>query len=82
MRPSFHVTWFSHGLENLEKWEGVFQSGEYVGILNKLQILGKSQGTLHKILKDSGNFRKMLFVIFSDIEMNYVLFAKMDKVFS
>ena len=52
------------------------------GILNKLEILGKSQGTLHKILKNSGNFRKMLFVIFTDIYMNYVLFAKMDKVFS
>ena len=38
-------------LENLEKWEGIFQSGN-------------SQGKSHKILENSGNFRKLLFVIF------------------
>ena len=29
-----------------------------------------------------GNFRQMLFIIFSDISMNCVLLAKMDQVFS
>ena len=37
-------------LENLEKWEGIFQSG-------------KSEGKSHKILENSGNFRKILFAI-------------------
>ena len=29
------VTGFPLGLENLEKWEGIFQSGKSQGILNK-----------------------------------------------
>ena len=37
------VTGFPRGLENLGKWEGIFQSG-------------KSQRKSHKILENSGNF--------------------------
>ena len=51
-------------LENLEKWEGIFQSGKSQGILNRLEKSGKSQGKLHKILENSGNFRQILFFIF------------------
>ena len=38
-------------LENLEKWEGIFQSGKSQGILNRLEKSGKSQGKPHKILE-------------------------------
>ena len=51
---------FPLGLENLEKWEGIFQSGKSQGILNRLEKSGKS----HKILENSGNFRQILFIIF------------------
>ena len=51
-------------LENLEKWEGIFQSGKSQGILTRLEKSGKSQGKSHKILENSGNFRQLLFVIF------------------
>ena len=44
-------------LENLEKWEGIFQSGKSQGILNRLEKSGKSQGKSHKILENSGNLR-------------------------
>ena len=54
-------------LENLEKWEGIFQSGKSQGILIRLEKSGKSQGKSHKILEKSGNFRQILFIIFSDI---------------
>ena len=72
---------FPIGLEIVEKWEGIFQPRKSQIILNRLEKSGKSQ----KIMQNTGkfrNFRKMLFVIFSDISMNYVLFAKMDKDFS
>ena len=39
-------------LENLEKWEGIFQSGKSQGILNRLEKSGKSQGKSHKILEN------------------------------
>ena len=58
---------FPLGLENLEKWEGIFQSGKSQGILIRLEKSGKSQGKSHKILEKSGNFRQILFIIFSDI---------------
>ena len=54
---------FPHGLENLEKWEGIFQSEKSRGILNRLEKSWKS----YKIPENSGNFRQILFVIFSDI---------------
>ena len=39
-------------LENLEKWEGIFQSGKSQGILNRLEKSGKSQGKPHKIMEN------------------------------
>ena len=51
------TTGFPLGLENLEKWEGIFQSGKSQGILNRLEKSGKSQGKSHKILENSGNLR-------------------------
>ena len=44
------------GLENLEKWKGIFQSGKSCGILNRLEKSRKSQGKSHKILEKLGNF--------------------------
>ena len=35
------ITGFPLGLENLEKWEGIFQSGKRQGILNRLEKSGK-----------------------------------------
>ena len=51
----FGKTGFPLGLENLqnlEKWEGIFQSGKCQGILNRLEKSGKSQGKSHKILEN------------------------------
>ena len=50
-------------LENLEKWEGIFQSGKSQGILTRLEKSGKGQGKSHKILENRGNFRQILYVI-------------------
>ena len=50
-RMVFH-SGFPLGLENLEKWEGIFQSGKSQGILNRLEKSGKSQGKPHKILEN------------------------------
>ena len=55
--------------------EGIFQLGKSQWILYKM-------GNYEKILENSGNFRQMLFVIFSDIWMNCVLFAKEDQILS
>ena len=46
------TTGFPLRLENLEKWEGIFQSGKSQGILNRLEKSGKSQGKPHKILEN------------------------------
>ena len=35
------ITGFPLGLENLEKWEGIFRSGKSQGILNRLEKSGK-----------------------------------------
>ena len=37
----YSFTGFPLGLENLEKWEGIFQSGKSQGILNRLEKSGK-----------------------------------------
>ena len=51
------ISGFPLRLENLEKWEGIFQSGKSQGILNRLEKSGKSQGNSHKILENSRNLR-------------------------
>ena len=66
-------------LENLEKWEGIFQSGKSQGILNRLEKSGKSQGNHTKYWKTQGISEKFYLFFFS---VNYVLFVKMDEVFS
>ena len=69
---------FPLGLENLEKWKGIFQSGKSRGILNRLEKSGK-------ITQNTGKLREFeinIIDILSDIKMNCVLFAKMGKVFS
>ena len=45
------ITGFPLGLENLEKWEGVFQSGKSRGIFNRLEKSGK-------ITQNTGKMRK------------------------
>ena len=55
MPPQEPITGFPLGLEkleNLEKWEGIFQSGKSPGILNRLEKSGKSQGKPHQILEN------------------------------
>ena len=70
---------FPLGLKNLEKWEGIFQSGKNQGILNRLEKSGKITQNNGKL----GEFQKKIYLlIFSDIQMNCVLLAKMDKIFS
>ena len=62
-------------LENLEKWEGIFQSGKSQGILNRLEKSGK-------ITQNTGKLREFLKNFICFFSVNYVLFAKMDEVFS
>ena len=51
---------FPLGLENLEKWEGIFQSRKSQGILNRLE--------------KSENFRQMMFIAFqSYLNEMYIL---------
>ena len=44
------ISGFPLGLENLEKWDGIFQSGKSQGILNRLEKSGK-------ITRDTGKLR-------------------------
>ena len=68
---------FPLGLENLGKWEGIFQSGKSQGILNRLEKSGK-------ITQNTGKLREFeinIIDILSAIKMNCVLFVKMGQVF-
>ena len=51
---------FLLGLENLEKWEGILESGNF-------EQTGKVRDISHKILQISGKLGHLLFIIFSDI---------------
>ena len=42
-------TGFPLGLENLEKWEGIFQSGKSQGILNRLEKSGETTQNTGKL---------------------------------
>ena len=55
VKPGFPLR--LENLENLEKWEGIFQSGKSQGIFNRLEKSGKSQGKSHKILEKLGNLK-------------------------
>ena len=60
------------------KWGGISQLGKNWGILKRLE---KSR----KIVENTGKAREFqtnVFIIFCDIQMNCMLFAKMDQVFS
>ena len=58
---SVHIlSGFPLGLENLEKWEGIFQSGKSQGILNRLEKSGKTTPNTGKLRE----FQKKSFVIF------------------
>ena len=54
---------FPLGLENLEKWEGIFQSGKSPGILNRLEKSGKTTQNTGKLRK----FQKKVICYFSMI---------------
>ena len=61
-----HYPGFSLGLENLEnleKWEGIFQSGKSRGILNTLEKSGKITQYTGKLKE----FEINIIYIFSDI---------------
>ena len=53
---------FPLGLENLEKWEGIFQSGKSQGILNRLEKSGEITQNTGKVREFQTNF--MCYVIF------------------
>ena len=50
-------------LENLEKWEGIFQSGKSQGILNRLEKSGKTTQNTGKLRE----FQKKIMLFFNDI---------------
>ena len=62
------------GLENLEKWEGIFQSGNF-------EQTGKVRGNHIKYWK-SREFQRYLLFLVTFIGMNCVVFAKIDQVLS
>ena len=52
-------------------------------MLRNFEHTGKVRGYHTKYWKNQGIFEKMLFAIFlSDIQMNCVLFAEMENIFS
>ena len=59
----FDQTGFPLGLENLEKWEGIFQSGKSQGILNRLEKSGKNSQNTGKLRE----FQKKIICYFSMI---------------
>ena len=48
---STKISGFPLGLENLEKWEGIFQSGKSQGILNRLEKSGKITQNTGKLME-------------------------------
>ena len=63
-------------LENLDKWEGIFQSGKKS---RNFEETRKVRENHTKYGKSQGISEKFYLLFFSDIQMNCVLFAKMDK---
>ena len=57
------ITGFPLGLGNLEKWEGIFQSGKSQGIFNRLEKSGKITQNTGKVTE----FLKNIIYYFSDI---------------
>ena len=48
-RRNVSLSGFPLGLENLEKWEGILQSGKSRGILNRLEKSGKITQNIGKL---------------------------------
>ena len=73
------MTGFPLGLENLEKWEGIFQSGKSQRILNRLEKSGK-------ITQNTGKLREFQtnIICYSSVTAKVIciLLTKFDKVFS
>ena len=73
-------------LENLQgsvptqtgKWEDIFQSGKSQTILNRLEKSGKITQNTRKL----GISNKCYLLLFSEIQINCILFAKMGQVSS
>ena len=76
---NYHRTGFPLGLENLEKWEGIFQSGKSQGILTRLEKSGK-------ITQNTGKMREFQtnIICYSSVtaKLMYILLAKFYNVFS
>ena len=66
-------------LENLEKWEGIFQSGKSQGILNWLEKSGKITQNTGKLREFQTNIICYFLVKF---KLTVYYFAKMHQVFS
>ena len=75
----FTVTGFPLGLENLEKWEGIFQSGKSQGILNRLEKSGKITQNTGKLGEFQTNIIFYFLVIFKS---TVYYFAEMHQIFS
>ena len=70
---------FPLGLENLEKWEGIFQSGKSQGILNRLEKSGKITQNTGKLREFQTNIIFYFLVIFT---LTVYYFAEMYQIFS
>ena len=64
-------------LENLEKWEGIFQSGKSLGILNRLEKSGKITQNAGKLWEFQ---KKKLFVITVHNEVAKVMFLHLSVI--
>ena len=84
LRLGFNYVQGSHSdWKNLEKWEGIFQSGKSQGILNRLAKSGKSQG---KITQNTGKLREfqtnIIFYFLVIFKLTVYYFAEMHQIFS
>ena len=66
-------------LENLEKWEGIFQSGKSQGILNRLEKSGKITQNTGKLREFQTNIIFYFLVIF---KLTVYYFVEMHQIFS
>ena len=70
---------FPLGLENQEKWEGIFQSGKSQGILNRLEKSGKITQNTGKLKEFQTNIIFYFLVIF---KLTVYYFVEMHQIFS
>ena len=79
MVPSRPLSGFPLGLENLEKWEVILQSGKSQGILTRLEKSGKITQNTGKLREFQPNIICCSLVT---AKLICILLAKFDKVFS